>query len=240
MAGMEKAKERKIRMSGALAIFAKTPSLSPVKTRLSASIGVPLAQEFYKLSVAAVAEIAKEVQRNSTLTPYWALAEKEAVELPQWQEFKNIWTGEGGLGARLHNIYSSLHKKHDYVMLIGTDSPQLEPELLVGAATKISEQPESCFIGPATDGGFYLFAAKVPIPRNIWTDVTYSNNTTLHELSGQLAKYNIPVNLLSTQGDVDTANDIWPLMQGLEQNRNLLPTQKKLYDWLQNQTAIFN
>jgi len=40
-------------MSVGLAIFAKTPGLSPVKTRLAASIGDEKACEFYQYSVAA-------------------------------------------------------------------------------------------------------------------------------------------------------------------------------------------
>jgi len=58
----EETKEEASNMSGALAIFAKTKSLSPVKTRLAADIGKPLAEAFYSLSVEAVAEVAKAKQ----------------------------------------------------------------------------------------------------------------------------------------------------------------------------------
>lgn len=224
-------------MKGALAIFAKTKNLSPVKTRLADDIGSSLAEAFYTLSVEATAEIAKAAhkQSNSNLIPHWALAEEKAVNLDCWNQFQNLWTGEGDLGMRLHTIYSTLRKKHDYVMLIGTDSPQLEPELLMDAIKKLSEQPKSCIIGPAIDGGFYLFAAGIAIPENVWADVTYSKHTTLEELTEQLAKHKIPVHLLSMQGDIDIAADLKPLMNALEANRNLLPAQQKLYRWLQSQ-----
>lgn len=225
-------------MSVAIAIFAKTKSLSPVKTRLAADIGESLAEAFYTLSVEAVAEVVKAAQKQNDFIPYWALAEKEAVDYTEWQDLDRIWTGEGDLGKRLHNIYSSLRKKHDYVILIGTDSPQLEPEIITSAIKKFEQQPESCVIGPAHDGGFYLFAAKTSIAEHIWTKVNYSQNTTLEELSSNLAAHSITIQLLSSQGDIDTANDLKPLLNALEANRNLLPAQRKLYRWLQSQTEI--
>jgi len=242
MAGVEKTKKEANNMSGALAIFAKTKSLSPVKTRLASDIGTSLAEAFYTLSVEAVAEIVKTAQKQSwnDFVPSWALAEKKALDYPRWRNFKTIWTGEGDLGMRLNTVYSSLRENHDYVVLIGTDSPQLEPELLTIAVRKIKEQPKSCVIGPAFDGGFYLFAAKVPIAEQIWTKVNYSQSVTLEELSSNLAAHDITIQLLSSQGDVDTTSDFKPLMSTLDANNNLLPAQQKLHRWLQSQKELFN
>lgn len=225
-------------MSVALAIFAKTASLSPVKTRLAVSIGAPLAEAFYALSVESITEVvtAARTQSKKTLIPYWALAEEEAINYPQWQTFQRLWTGDGNLGNRLHNIYSSLRKTHTYVMMIGTDSPQLEPEIITNAIKKLTGQPKSCIIGPCPDGGFYLFAATVPIPKEVWTNVTYSKCTTLQELTKQLEQHEIKVSLLISKGDVDTASNLKPLINALKINNNLLPAQQKLYRWLQSQT----
>jgi hypothetical protein len=224
-------------MSGALAIFAKTPSLSPVKTRLADGIGKPLAEDFYSLSVDAVTEIVRVAaqQSNDDFVPYWALAEQEALDYPQWESFKTVWTGEGDFGARLNTIYATLQEQHDYVILIGTDSPQLEPELLVSAIENIKEHPKSCVIGPCPDGGFYLFVAKVPIAAKVWTKVLYSQSNTLEALSTNLVAQGIAIELLPVQGDVDAVNDFKPLIRSLEENKNLLPAQQKLYTWLQSQ-----
>ncbi len=48
-------------MSAAIAIFVKTPGLSPVKTRLAATIGEEKAKEFYLLSLKAVEKTVKTV-----------------------------------------------------------------------------------------------------------------------------------------------------------------------------------
>lgn len=234
MAGAVKIQEGFRGPTGALAIFAKTPGLSPVKTRLAADVGARLAEKFYRLSLEAAEEIAARVRDLSegAIRPVWALAERNGKAKGPWKFFPAIWTGDGDLGERLHAVYSSLLKNHDYVMMMGTDSPQLEPSLLLEASRKIFENPGSCVIGPCPDGGFYLFGAKMPIPESVWTGVAYSTNATLRELASNLENQNIPVRLISTRGDVDAARDLKTIMNVLETSPDLLPAQRKLLVWL--------
>ena len=139
------------------------------------------------------------------------------------------------MGDRLHTIYSTLQEKHDYVVLIGTDSPQLQPMLIANAVARVKQHQDSCVIGPAFDGGFYLFAAKRTILKTIWTQVTYSEPNTLKELTANLANHHIAIHWLSEQGDIDTVSDLKSLISILEANQNRLPAQEELYTWLQNQ-----
>ena len=59
-------------MSIALAIFVKTPSLSPVKTRLAQSIGEDKAIAFYMLCLEAIKETAKQIDADVV----WAVGRK--------------------------------------------------------------------------------------------------------------------------------------------------------------------
>ncbi len=70
-------------MSASLAIFVKTPGYSPVKTRLAASIGQRRAEQFHRLAAAAVAAVAKAAM--PAVTPYWAIAERDALHDPLWR-----------------------------------------------------------------------------------------------------------------------------------------------------------
>jgi len=220
-------------MKGSIAIFAKTIGLSPVKTRLAEDIGQELAEEFYCLSVESTKEIIDKISSEiDNITPYWAIAEQNALNKDCWRNQKTIWTGEGNLGNRLHKIYNTLLKKHDYVILIGTDSPQLDPQIFIDAINKIKKNPDSCIIGPCTDGGFYLFLAAIPINESIWTNVKYSKSDTLVELAKQLENHNINIDYLPKKDDVDTLNDLESLTNSLSNNKNLLPQQEKLYSWL--------
>ncbi len=222
-------------MKGALAVFAKTQGLSPLKTRLAKGIGTSNAQTFYSYSVNAVTAVMHEVQKQSEhdLTPHWALAEEAATNLQQWQSFNTLWTGEGGLGERMHHVYQSLRNEFDYVILIGTDSPQINLSLINTAIEKLNQNPESCIFGPCKDGGFYLLAAQIKIPQQVWTQVTYSNENTLSEFVNKLAVHNIKTELLKPMQDVDTLDDMRALFKTLgRQHKSLLPAQKMLITWL--------
>ena len=219
-------------MNCAIAIFAKTIGLSGVKTRLAAGLGTANAEVFYKLSVEATQELVADAQSKADVHPYWVLAEEAAPALPQWGEFPAFWTGEGDLGRRIANVSETLFEKHDAVMLIGTDSPQLTAAQIVEAVTMLKDNREDCIVGPADDGGFYLHLVGKPIPREVWESVTYSQETTLAQLTEKVLRKH---HFLATEQDVDVESDLAGLQASLSENVvNLLPAQKALLEWLNN------
>lgn len=221
-------------MKTALAIFAKTAELSPVKTRLAAAIGEEKAKAFYAHSVKAVEAIAQSAaQDNENIHPHWCVGEEAGIDYPQWQNFPAIWTGSGGLGERLATISETLFASHEAVIFIGTDSPQILPDVFQKTIGILERNPEFCIIGPAKDGGFYLFASRRPIPREIWEAVKYSVNTTLIDLTSRLQKNAIKTNMIEIEQDVDTLSDLKTLKRVLENKKpGVLPAQVKLLDWL--------
>ena len=209
--------------SAALATFVKTPELSPVKTRLAADIGKTAAHAVYEESVALTAALMSEAA-DVGLCPYWAVGEKEALSHPRWKDFPALWTGDGGLGARLFQVYSTLRQQHGRVVLIGADSPQLTAATVAAAAARHGDT----VIGAATDGGFYLFAADDDIPRQIWESVEYSRTDTLKQL-----QRHVTASLLPALTDIDDAASLAQVIEELKdkpQNaarlRRLLPPHR--------------
>lgn len=222
-------------MKTALAIFAKTPELSPVKTRLALDFGQTNAQTFYRMSVDAVEEMAltaKELSKN-TIDLFWAMPEKQAAEQKKTKSFPVLWTGGNGLGESLANISEELLGRYKQVILIGTDSPQLKPSVILKTVDKLSSKPDSSVIGPSTDGGFYLFGSNTRIPRDIWSRVAYSRENTLKQLLTQLENSGYTVSMISEEIDVDHFDDLNLLYQTFRDNQNdMLPEQRNLYIWL--------
>jgi rSAM/selenodomain-associated transferase 1 len=215
----------------ALVVLVKTPGLNPVKTRLAIGLGKEKAEEFYLLSVRAVESILKETERKKVgFSLFWAVAEPEGVEDPLWQSFQTIFQGEGGFGERLHHVYSSLLKKYQSVIIIGADSPQLSSSYLEKAAAILKEE-ERFVIGPALDGGFYLFGGNIPIPKQVWTETSYSQDTTLAQLREKLRADEKVVLLEKTQ-DVDNLEDLIALRDRFPSS--CTPEQKRLRDWINN------
>jgi uncharacterized protein len=203
----------------ALAIFVKTPGLSPLKTRLAAGIGRERAEEFHRLAARAVAEVASQVQG---IQPYWAVAEVDGI--PHWSEFPAIWQGGGSLGARLSNVYRTLLPRHSRVLMIGADSPQIQSELLATAASQ-----SGFTIGRARDGGFYLFGGSESV--EVWEKIPYSDARTAELLMKEIGKSFHELPVLS---DVDEAGDLVLLREELVALMAPTSAQRALLAWSSN------
>lgn len=206
-----------------------------MKTRLEAAIGKTDAQEFYRLSIAVIKEVIAVVQRKSRgrVVPYWAIAEKDALEDSLWCSFDRIWTGEGGLGERIHHVFEELQKSHEQVIIIGSDSPQLTYRYLLNAVNTLENGRQEGVIGPCKDGGFVLFGSRKRINRTIWTSVIYSREDTLNKLCEKLNKVRFSYSLLQEQQDVDQYNDLEALLECfLTMGPEILPGQQSLYAWV--------
>lgn len=208
----------------ALAIFVKTPNVSPLKTRLAATIGTPKSLEFYSLSLNAV----QSSVQNSDVTPYWAVGEASELQNPLWQAFPTIHSRDGDLGDRQHHIYSTLLKKHDNVILIGADTPQITANIINTAIKNLKTNPFT--IGPATDGGYYLFGGNKPLDKPFWKSIPWSADNTRSTL---ISKLPTSATELAPLTDVDTEADLQAILQQMPTSKN--PAQTALINWIKNQ-----
>jgi len=215
----------------ALAIFVKTPGLSRIKTRLAAGVGDSHALEFHRRSAAAVGAVARAAM--PTIAPYWAVAECEGLQDPHWQALPTLWQGDGPLGARLDKVYSELLQKHGSVLLVGADAPQITASLLLRAAQTVRTQGTPYAIGPARDGGFWLFGGSIPVPSQIWQSVPYSQSDTATRLIGALEPHGA-IGWLPTLTDIDRAEDLPELLAALSGLDVSVPEQASLKGWLRS------
>lgn len=225
-------------MTAALAIFVKTPGHSPIKTRLAASLGAPAAIAFHRLAAQAVAETAQAACAHAPmLQAYWAVAENAALDDPLWRNLPQLWQGEGSLGERLHRVYATLLVRHERVLLVGVDAPQLTQELLLQACDALTDAATPCVIGEAHDGGFWLFGGRVPIAHEIWCGVRYSCADTARQLRAALRPLGAPASL-PTLTDIDHAHDLPALAAALDTLPALLPAQQAVRRWLRALPAV--
>ena len=232
-------------MQTAIGIFAKTPGLSPIKTRLAREIGETAALDFYRLSLRATEAVVHAAStQDPRIVPYWAIAEP-APRSEFWSTFNHsqrllhqVSEGEesASLGQRLDNVYHRLLSTHGSVILLGTDSPLVSSEELVQAALCIREKPGFA-IAPAADGGFIHFSGSLAIPRPLWLQVTYSAPTTWRELVEAITPLHAlgkSCTILSEGVDVDTLDDLKLLLDF----RLHQPQQRPQHQWLPEQAAL--
>lgn len=210
-------------MKTAIAVFVKTPDLSPIKTRLAENIGDEKACDFYLLSLHATAETLK----TTDLHTYWAVAEEDGLHGPLWQEFKALYTGPGDLGARQHHIYAHLLGSYDQVLLIGADTPQLSTDHIDAAIDAL--KTHDFVIGPARDGGYYLFGGKVPMDSSLWAAIPWGTSETCETLESHLPASPPHIDMLT---DVDTVHDLPRSVAEMPDAPSA--SQQKLIDWIKS------
>ncbi|MGY0557863.1 TIGR04282 family arsenosugar biosynthesis glycosyltransferase [Lysobacter sp. A421] len=216
-------------MSGALAIFVKTPGRSGIKTRLAADCGEVYALDWYRLAAAAVASVARAAQLRFGVTAYWAVAEADALHA--WPGLPTIAQGDGGLGARMAHVHAQLVERHGFGLLLGADTPQLTVGAIAGAAEWLSTPSPRLLLGAADDGGFWLFGANTVPPLPTWTAVRYSTSDTAHALQYSMRDCG-DWRTLATLTDADHASDLVAVQRALEALPDPTPEQRDLAHWM--------
>ena len=218
-------------MSGGIAIFVKTPGFSVVKTRLAATVGTERAAECHRRAALAVADVASAAAASANATVYWAVAEPEAIEARAWESLPNLAQGEGGLGARMGRVHADLVARHGTGLVLGADAPQLDTAALRSALAWCADPGARQVIGPARDGGFWLYGANRAVPVARWEEVAYSRPDTARRFRTVFAKEGV-WRVLTTLTDVDEDADLIAMRHELARLPSPLPAQRALAAWL--------
>ncbi|NBB92192.1 MAG: DUF2064 domain-containing protein [Gammaproteobacteria bacterium] len=212
----------------AIAVFVKTPGLSPVKTRLALSVGTARAERIYELCAYAVIELA---ERSAIGPVYWATAEDAAAARRRWSSRPLLEQGGGELGERMHRVLAELVERHGSGMLLGADAPQIEPAVLRRAAGWLKDEAAASVLGPAADGGFWTFGANHVPPLDRWERVAYSRPDTLKAFRESIG--DDPAWLeLPMLTDIDTEADIERVLKELSATPRPSPRQFELMELL--------
>ena len=220
-----------VAMSCGVAIFVKTPSLSPVKSRLWPGLGRRCSEALYLLSAESVASVAQSAQQRADVQPYWAVAEAAAMHSDAWVDLPHLAQGRGSLGERMAQVYRMLRERHRGAILIGADAPQLLPEALQRAADWLASDESRLVIGRARDGGFWLFGGNVALPDRAWLSIPYSTPDTGDRFVAAMHGYGRWLQL-ETLRDIDTATDLPDVHAHLAQLSARTGAQQRLLDWL--------
>ncbi|NCN28421.1 DUF2064 domain-containing protein [bacterium] len=217
--------------SSAFCVFVKTPELSPVKTRLAKDIGELRAKNFYLRCLALCDSTLSTLSTSSDTVCYWAVAEKSALNHELWQNHPRILQNEGSLGERLLNVRKKLEHFNN-VVFIGADCPTLSLEFSQKALEFLnaSRYPRHV-IGPAKDGGYYLFGSNYSPQKKAWLNPRYSSEFTLSDFRKHLDQ-NAEVLELPMLSDIDTIDDLEDLKNHLKQKK-MTKLQNEFLSWME-------
>lgn len=114
---------------------------------------------------------------------------------------------DGDLGDRMRQLMENLFERGARtVVLVGSDLPDIQPAVVSRAIARLEEDDQRLVLGPSTDGGYYLIAAsRVP---EIFSAVDWGGPRVLLQTLAHAKRTGMPVALLDTMADVDSAADL--------------------------------
>lgn len=187
-----------------LIVFVKNLIPGHVKTRLAEEIGIDGALDVYQFLVEHTAEVCDEVVGCA-----------KAIYYSEYVEIEDIWDTEqyklfiqkgDTLGMRmLHAFQDSFERKYKKVVIVGSDSYELNAGIIEEAFDELDEN--EVVIGPAKDGGYYLIGLKKAYPQ-FFEKKKYSHKQVMNELLVEVSNINASFHLLPQLSDIDTFQDL--------------------------------
>ncbi|MEY3295938.1 MAG: hypothetical protein RLZZ451_1986 [Pseudomonadota bacterium] len=191
----------------ALIVFAKAPVAGLAKTRLIPALGAEgaaaLAARLLRHTLAQGAAAgfgALELCATPDAThPALVAAAREHGAVLAVQ-------GEGDLGARMQRALVRRMATHARVLLIGTDAPALDADVLHAAAAALAAH-DAVFV-PALDGGYALVGLSRTAPERLFADIAWSTPQVMATTLERAAELGLRTALLAPLPDIDEPADL--------------------------------
>jgi len=186
-----------------LVVLAKWPRAGHAKRRLGAAIG-PRASTL--LAHAFIRDTAALAERSAADTIVVAFAPPSAADrvAAVFEGARLVSQPRASLGTRLARALDAGCAHARNVVLIGTDSPGLDPRIVREAFAAL-ESGAGSVIGPSRDGGFYLIGCSAPLPPSVFRQMPWSTSAVFALMRDRVISMGVPVALMPEAYDVDDA-----------------------------------
>jgi len=195
-------------------LFLKSFQAGRVKTRLAARLGHRGALEIYTAMVADLLD--KLEPLRNLLVPYFdmlpdPLNYPPAVSSLLSRGLLRVQRGED-LGQRMSNAFQEIFAAGaERAVLIGSDIPQIDSELLEGYFAALRTFP--MVLGPAADGGYYLIGfQRERFEASAFRGIEWSTERVLEQTLDKARSCGLLCHIGEELQDVDTIEDLESLI----------------------------
>jgi uncharacterized protein len=193
-----------------LIIFAKSPRLGTVKTRLQSEHPARFVRQLYIALLRDTLTMARHVpgvrRRVIAFTPRDGEALLRRTLGAQAKGFEFVPQYGHDLGERMANAFEqSFREGATRTVIIGTDSPSLPTRLVEEAFAALRRN--DLVLGPSTDGGYYLIGVrsqKSGVSMQLLSGVEWSTERVLQQTITNARRAKLKIYLLDPWYDVDT------------------------------------
>ena len=187
-----------------VAVLTRAPS-SGGKTRLFKSLGIPSDPTLLTALLLDTIDgaAAPGARRVVAVTPPEGCDEVRRIV----GDVEVMPQPDGDLGARMRAIMAALFDRGaPAVALIGSDLPHVTPAVVSEAFACVARDPDALVLGPATDGGYYLIAARrVP---DVFSTIDWGSARVCDQTEEAAAGDGFRVHRLQAMSDVDGVDDL--------------------------------
>jgi len=185
-----------------LLIFVKNLVPGETKTRLAKSIGNKKALQVYQRLVEHTHDVTRTLPVNKEV---WYSEKEEQKDIWDHGGFtKRVQKGDD-LGYKMTDAFkTSFEKSASKVVIIGSDSAEIDAEIIEEAFEKLAEN--DVVVGPARDGGYYLLGMNKFHPQ-LFEGVEWSTDKVLHSTLETVEQLGLTYTKLKPLNDVDTIED---------------------------------
>ncbi|MEJ2313463.1 MAG: TIGR04282 family arsenosugar biosynthesis glycosyltransferase [Nitrospirota bacterium] len=192
-----------MREKNAVIIFAKSPRIEDVKTRLAGRLSAGERLGLYRSLLEDTVEKLRRVPGADTFISYTPPEDGDYFEGFGLRTFPQA---EGDLGLKMHAALARvLGEGYEKAILVGVDIPGLSSAVTERAFVLL--EGSDVVFGPATDGGYYLVGLKRP-EEAVFTGVEWSTVTTLTESVAKAEAAGLRVGYADTLSDIDRPEDL--------------------------------
>ena len=191
----------------AILVFQKNLIAGRTKTRLAATIGNEKALLVYKQLILITTNVLINLPFDKLI--YYSEfipLDIEDKEIETTAKTLVLVQHGNDLGARMLNSFSDQFKMgYSRLIIIGTDCPDLNSELLLNAFNAL--ESHDIVIGPAADGGYYLLGMSKLYPE-LFEGVEWSTSEVYGQTVDIISKLGLSFSLMPVLRDLDNENDL--------------------------------
>jgi uncharacterized protein len=226
-------------MNGILYIAAKAPRPGLAKTRLGAQIGHLPATTLYR---AFLQDLAAQFA-DAPFPVGWYITPADC-----WGEIRSAMGSiaparlglaqpDGSWAQRQRAFFRDQAPTADRpIILIASDSPQVTIPMVRDAFHLLERH--DLVLGPVTDGGYWLIGMRTYL--DVFDGISMSTATVVRQISARASQLGASLGYAASTFDVDTREDLRPLVEHAVQRKDLPATRLALksLDLLQDRASL--
>jgi len=193
-----------------LCIFAKAPVIGQVKTRLTPALSE---QQACRVHEGLLQHCMLQTQSMDWENQFWATDSSHSyIKKQARQHGMSLHTQQGtNLGQRMAFAVKQSLKKFSYAIIIGTDCPSIDTEVITQAINQLKSGLD-VVLSPAVDGGYVLIGFST-LAEGVFADIEWGTDRVLETTRMRLHDAGLRWSELATQRDIDRPDDLQYLKQ---------------------------